>query len=232
MKKISLLLLLLLFATSLSVYGQLAQEEAEPVQEEEGLRGWYVGIESLRLMESLLYTIYADDDLIYKQLYAFEAISYYQGKGIWRPGIRVGYIWLEDKQDFSSAQRNRRSIISRGGYIKLGTDVLISHREKENHALGLHGVLSYGKEDYNFRVGNEFFGFKEVLYRQNTWVPALELRYTYSQVLARKFNYQLGAYVTAFDWGSKELQAYRNLPGLNYSVGVFFHILYQVRSDF
>lgn len=219
-----LLLLLLLFAESREVYGQ-----EEPEGEEINFRGWYVGLESLRLIESATYTFYADDNLIYKQLYALEAISYYQGKGIWRPTLRIGYIWLEDRQEAHLARQKHRVIMSRGGYVKIGTDILTSQKEKENHAVGIHGILSYGNEYYNFRVGNEFFGYKNVFYRQSTWAQAVELRYTYSQTLARKFNYQLGAYVTVFDWSSKELLAYRNLPGMNYSLGVFLHILYQVR---
>lgn len=227
----ALLLFLLMFGATCTIYGQ---EEAEyfvdTEQEEEGVNfsGVYVGLESLRLMESVIYTVYADDNLVYKQLYALEAISYYQGKGIWRPTIRLGYIWLEDRQDVNSSKRNHKVIMSRGGYVKLGADILTSQKENENHALGIHGVLSYGNEYYNFRVGNDFFGYKDSFYSQSTWAQAVELRYTYSQMLAKKFNYQLGAYVTVFDWSSKELLAYRNLPGMNYSLGVFLHILYKV----
>ena len=177
------------------------------------MEGWYVGIESLRLFNSALYTLYSDDKLMYKALYDIEAISYYQGRGIWRPTIRTGYIWFRNNYYWTVRARNRK-VISRGAYVKLGTDILTSREENKNHAVGIHGVLSYGVEDYTFRVGNPYFGYKEVFYEQLTWATAIELRYVYTARIRDKVHCQLGGYVSIFEAsdGLRATKAFLVLP--------------------
>lgn len=218
MKK-AVIFFMLFYAVPFLVPGQVEPEETK-------MRGWYAGAESLRLINSALYTLSADDDLIYKELYDIEAIFYYQGRGFWRPVIRTGYVWLRDNSMWDSNQPKK--VISRGTYVKAGTDFLISRKKNKNHALGIHGVLAYGNEDFTFRAGNPYFGYKEAFYEQEKWAKAVELRYAYTRLLSKKINCQLGTYVSVFDRDSNELKAYRNIPGINYSLGVFLHILYKV----
>lgn len=231
MKQLSLLLLLL-FATIIPIYGQEGTgevyfENTEQEEEVVDFSGWHVGLEGLKLLQMPFWN-FAPGDLLISRIYSFEAISYYQGRGIWRPTIRTGYTWLQDNKEFKPYRRLQRIIMSRGAYLKVGTDILISRKERENHALGVHGVLSYANEYYTFRAGNDFFGYKEAFYRQDPWATAIELKYTFTQAISPKINYQLGGYASVFDWGSEELIGYKNLPGISY-LGIFVHFLYKVR---
>lgn len=235
MKYLSLLLLLLL-ATTISIYGQVESEEVyyeEPEQDGElkdWSSGWHVGLESLKILQSALWNLTSEGHRNINKMYSFEAISYYQGRSIWRPTFRAGYSWFRDYKDFDASGRSQRMIMSRGAYVKIGTDILTRQKEKENHALGVYGVLSYGNEYYNFRVGNDFFGYKEVFYKQDTWATGIELKYTFTQAISPKINYQLGGYVVSLlDWGSEELMGYKNLPGISGILGMSLHFLYKVR---